>query len=103
MEKIFFDINFCRYIPGCESLLVLDDMRYQGYNLTSTLSPCQLSSYTETILESLAVLHTAGLVLKHKHRAQSLTAVYPFLMDINVYSQWRTQLFQEKLDHLQGN
>ena len=77
-------------------------MRYQGYNLTSTLSPRQLSSYTETILESLAVLHTAGLVLKHKHRAQSLTAVYPFLMDINVYSQWRTQLFQEKLNHLQG-
>ena len=92
----------CRYVPGCESLLVLDDMRYQGYNLTSLLSSSKLSSYTDTILESLALLHTTGLILKHNNQAQPLTSLYPFLMDINVYIQWRTKLFQEKLDLLQG-
>ena len=81
---------------------MLDDLRYQGYNLTSSLSPSKLSSYTDTILESLALLHTAGLILKHKHQAQSLTSLYPFLMDMKVYVQWRSKLFQEKLNLLQG-
>merc|ERR1711953_1631635 len=35
-----------RYVPGCESLLALDDMRYQGYNETASLSSAALSSYT---------------------------------------------------------
>ena len=101
LVKIIY-INSCRYVPGCESLLVLDDMRYQGYSLVSSLSPSKLSSSSDIILESLALLHTAGLILKHKNQAQSLTSLYPFLMDINVYIQWRSQLFKEKLIFLQG-
>ena len=77
-------------------------MRYQGYNPTSSLSSSKLSSYTDTILESLALLHTAGLILKHQHRAQSLNSLYPALMDMKVYIQWRSQLFKEKLNILQG-
>ena len=101
LVKIIY-INSCRYVPGCESLLVLDDMRYQGYSLVSSLSPSKLSSSPDIILESLALLHAAGLILKHKHQAQSLTSLYPFLMDINVYIQWRCKLFKEKLNLLQG-
>ena len=77
-------------------------MRHQGYSLTSSLSSSKLSASTDTILQSLALLHTTALILKHKHQAQSLTSLYPFLMDMNVYIQWRSQLFQEKLNLLQG-
>ena len=77
-------------------------MRYQGYNETASLSSAALSSYTEVILESLAVLHAAGLLLKQKRRSSSLIASFPFLMDMKVYIEWRCQMYQQTLGRLRG-
>ena len=90
-----------RYIPGFESTIVLDNLYYQGYNPLPNIDKVYSYNTVSTILQNLATLHGAGLVLKQKLATQ-LSISYPFLNSADAYIQWRCHLFENKIEHSSG-
>jgi len=87
-----------RYIPGFESTIVLDNLENQGYNHLPNNDEVFSFNQVSTILQNVALLHCSGLLLKQKHHA-NLSISYPFLMNVDMYVQWRVHLFKQGLNY----
>ena len=96
------DVAFYRYIPGFESTIVLDNLEYQGYNHLPNIDKVFTFNQVSSILQNAALLHCSGLLLKQKHQTD-LSISYPFLMNIDVYVQWRVHLFKQGLNQKKGS
>ena len=92
---------FFRYIPGFESTIVLDNLENQGYNHLPNNDEVFSFNQVSTILQNVALLHCSGLLLKQKHHA-NLSISYPFLMNVDMYVQWRVHLFKQGLNYRKG-
>ena len=90
-----------RFTPGYQSLIVIENFKYQGYK---TISPCtKLSmSFLYSILSSLATVHAAGLILK-KRTPVCLSSFYPCLMDIELIVKWKKEKFIRGCQSVSGN
>ena len=81
-----------RFVPGYQSLLVIDNLKYDGFK---TISPCSKLSMSilSSCLSSLASVHAAGLMLKQK--TLCLTSSYPCLLDTDMFIGWRGDMFTQ--------
>ena len=81
-----------RFVPGYQSLLVIENLKYQGYK---TIFPCsKLSMSTlSSCLSSLARVHAGGLMLKQKKLC--LSSSYPCFMETDLLIGWRRDMFTQ--------
>ena len=88
-----------RFVPGCPSLIVIENLKYQGYK---TISPCSKLSLStlSSCLSSLASVHAAGLILKQK--TPSMSSSYPCFMETELFVGWRVDMFRQGLQVVQG-
>lgn len=90
-----------RYIPGFESTIVLDNLYYQGYNPLSNIDKVFTYKEISTILQNLATMHGAALLVK-QNLVTDLSRSYSFLLDPSLYLQWKLLLINKQAKKYPG-